>query len=268
MSSFITRQALCDDLKQLGIAPGDTLMVHAAVSRVGPLLNGPDALIGAIIDAVGEHGTLMAYADWDARYEDLLDENGTVPEQWRPHIPPYDPLCSRAIRDNGVFPEFLRTTPGAVRSASPGASVVALGAKADWLIADHALDYGYGEQSPFAKLVEIGGKIAMIGAPLDTMTIVHHAEHLADVPGKRIKSVEVPFATPQGVRWRRIEEFDTGTYLCPALDDRDYFSEIAEAYLASGAGVSGTVGRAPTVIVDAAGIVPFAVDWIENHGQA
>jgi len=268
MSSFITRKALSHDLKQLGIKPGDTLMIHAAVSRVGPLLNGPDALIGAIMDAIGEHGTLMAYADWDARYEDLLDKNGAVPEHWRLHIPPYDPLRSRAIRDNGVFPEFLRTTPGAVRSANPGASVVALGAKADWLTADHALNYGYGEQSPFAKLVEIGGKIAMIGAPLDTMTIIHHAEHLADVPSKRIKSVDVPFATPQGVRWQRIEEFDTGTYLCPALDDRAYFTEIVESYLASGAGISGTVGQAPTVIVDAAAIVSFAVDWLERHGQA
>jgi aminoglycoside 3-N-acetyltransferase len=104
----------------------------------------------------------------------------------------------------------------------------------------------------------------MIGAPLDTMTLLHHAEHLADIPGKRIKRYEVPFATLRGTEWRMVEEFDTGDPVVEGLDE-DYFATIVEAFLASGQGARGLVGLAPSVLVDAAPIAGFAVRWLEEE---
>ncbi|CAN7245324.1 aminoglycoside 3-N-acetyltransferase [Bosea sp. LjRoot90] len=266
-ASFVTRTALAANLAKLGLVSGDAVMVHAAVSRVGRLLDGPDTIIAALSDAVGPGGTVLAYADWEARYEDLVDADGRVPPQWRDHIPPFDPQRSRAIRDNGVLPEFLRTTPGARRSGNPGASLVALGAKADWFTAAHPLDYGYGEGSPLAKLVEANGKVLMLGAPLDTLTLLHHAEHLADIPGKRIRRIEVPLATPTGTQWRMIEEFDTGDPIVEGLAE-DYFAGIVTEFLASGRGRQGLVGAAPSVLVDAAAITGFGVSWLEARFES
>lgn len=263
-ASFVTRASLANDLARLGLSYGDAVMVHAAVSKVGRLLDGPDTIIAALSDTVGPNGTVLAYADWEARYEDVVDRDGRVPPEWRDHIPPFDPRRSRAIRDNGVLPEFLRTTPGALRSSNPGASVVALGAKAEWFTADHPLDYGYGEGSPLAKLVEAGGKVLMLGAPLDTLTLLHHAEHLADIPGKRIKWVEVPLATPSGLQWRMIEEFETGDPIVDGLAE-DYFAEIVTEFLASGQGRQGLIGSASSVLVDAAAITAFGVNWLETR---
>lgn len=228
------------------------------------MLGGPDTLIGALRDAVGPSGTIMAYTDWDAGYEDLLDAQGRVPDAWRAHVPPFDPATSRAVRDNGVLPEFLRTTPGALRSGGHGASVAAIGARAEWLTADHPIDYGYGPGSPLAKLVEAGGKVALIGAPLGRMTLLHYAEHLANVPGKRIKRVEVPFARDGAVEWRMIEEFDTADPVLAGFAD-DYFATIVGDFLATGQGKRGLVGDAPSVAVEAAAITAFAVDWIERN---
>jgi len=263
--AFRTRAGLRDDVERLGINSGDIVMAHAAVSRVGRLLNGPDALIGALVDATSPGGTVVAYTDWDARYDQLLDPDGRVRESWRPHVPPFDAAASRAAREHGVLPEFLRTWPGARRSASPGASVAALGARADWITADHPLDYGYGEGSPLARLVSIGGKVLMIGAPLDTMTLLHHAEHLAQIPGKRVIRYEVPLARSSGgVEWRMVEEFDTADPVVEELDD-DYFGTIVRAFLASGEGIEGMIGAAPSVLVEAAPITAFAVDWLERR---
>jgi aminoglycoside 3-N-acetyltransferase len=264
MTEFITRAALAEDLRRLGLASGDTVMVHAAMRKVGELLNGPDALIDALLDATGPGGTILSYTDWDARYDELLDSDGRVPPEWREHIPPFDPARSRAIRDHGVLAEFIRTTPGARRSRNPGASMSALGAKAEWLTADHPLDYGYGEGSPLAKLVESHGKVLMVGAPLDTMTLLHHAEHLAKIPGKRIRRLEVPFATPRGTEWRMIEEFDTSTPIVDGLPD-DFFATIVRDYLATGGGREGLIGHAPSVLVDATVITAFAVHWLEQR---
>jgi aminoglycoside 3-N-acetyltransferase len=263
-SRFLTRADLRADLEQLGLRPGDAVLAHGALSKVGRLLNGPDAVIGALLDAVSPGGTVLAYTDWDARYDELLDPDGRVPDRWRSHIPPFDARASRAIRDNGALPEFLRTTPGALRSGNPGASVAALGARAVWFTDDHPLDYGYGPGSPLAKLVEAGGKVVMIGAPLDTMTLLHHAEHLADLPGKRVIRYEVPLATGHGVEWRTVEEFDTGD---PVVDGfaEDYFAEIVRDFLASGRGARGVVGEAESVLVDAPEVCAFAVTWMEKH---
>jgi len=261
---FSTRRHLQDQLRALGLGPGDAVMVHAAMRRVGPLLNGPDALIGAIRDVVGSNGTLLCYVDWDACYDDAADEEGRIPESLKPDIPPFDPRSSRANRDHGVFAEFVRTTPGALRSGNPGASVAAIGAKAKWFTADHPLDYGYGEGSPFARLVKAGGKVLMAGAPLDTISILHHAEHLARIPGKRIRRLEVPLLEDGRTRWRMIEEFDTSDPVVDGLDP-DYFRTIVEEFLSQGRGARGLVGSAPSVLVPAAEIVAFAVGWLESH---
>ncbi len=260
---FRTRSDLCADLVLLGIRPGDTVMAHAALSRVGRMLNGPDALIAALLDATSPGGTVLAYTDWDARYDELLEPDGRVAQPWRAHVPPFDAAAARAARDYGALPEFLRTWPGARRSGNPGASVAALGGQADWITADHPLDYGYGEGSPLAKLVAAGGRVLMVGAPLDTMTLLHHAEHLARIPGKRVTRYEVPFATGTGtVDWRMTEEFDTRDPVVAGLDE-DYFATIVTAFLAAGHGSQGMVGAAPSVLVDASAITAFAVDWLE-----
>ena len=261
---FRTRASLRKDIECLGVGPGDIVMVHAAMSRVGRLLNGPDALIGALLDATGPGGTILAYTDWDARYDELLDRHGRVAEPWRAHVPPFDPSASRAARDNGVLAEFIRTWPGARRSRNPGASVAAIGARADWITADHPLDYGYGEGSPLAKLVAAGGKVLMAGAPLDTMTLLHHAEHLSRIPGKRIRRYEVPFATAEGTQWRMVEEFETSLAVVPGLAD-DCFATIVEDFLATGRGVQGHVGDAPATLVEAEAITAFAVEWLERR---
>lgn len=248
---------------QLGLQAGDCVMVHAAMRRVGPLLNGPDALIGALLDVVGPEGTLASYVGWDSVHEDLLDADGRVLATWRDHVPGFDPLKSRAVRMNGILAEFIRTTPGALMSGNPGASVVAIGRLAGWITADHPLDYGYGEGSPLAKLVEAGGRVLMVGAPWDTMTLLHLAEHRARLAGKRVIRFETPFAGDGGVQWRFQEEYDTSEPVVDGLPE-DVFERIVRAFVAEGGGMQGPVGQAPALLVDAQAVLGFAVGWLER----
>jgi aminoglycoside 3-N-acetyltransferase len=253
-----TRLSLSRDFAALGVAPGDDVFVHAALRALGPVVGGADTVLDGLRDAVGETGTVLGYCDWQ------LDEAARDDPALRPFVPPFDPLRSRAIRDNGFWPELLRTTPGALRSASPGASCAAIGARAAWYVADHALDYGYGPASPFARLAEAGGKVLMLGAPLDTMTLLHHAEHLADIPNKRVIRYEAPILVDGQPAWRWFEEFDTSQPVVEGLAD-DYFAEIVTAYLASGEGHEGQVGAARAVLVSARPMLAFAVSWLERR---
>ena len=252
-----TRQSLGSDLRAVGLGPGDAVLVHAALRKVGPVVGGPDTILEAMRDVVGPEGTILGYTDWQ------LEDDERDDLALRPHIPAFDPLRSRSTRDNGYWPEMLRTTPGAVRSGNPGASMAAIGGRAAWFTADHALDYGYGAQSPLGKLVEARGKVLMLGAPLDTMTILHHAEHLADFPNKRVIRYQAPLLIEGVPTWRSFEEFDTSNP--PGGMPDDYFATVVEAFLATGEGKRGTIGEASSVLVPADGIVAFGVRWMEEQ---
>lgn len=261
--AFITRAVLRHDLRRIGIKAGDTVMVHAAMGRVGPLLNGPDALTGALLDVIGPDGTMMVYTSWDSMHDDLLDDEGRVLPEWRDHVPGFDVAASRAVRMNGIIAEFVRTTPGARRSGNPGASVAALGRLADWITADHPQDYGFGPGTPLAKLVETDGLVLMVGAPWDTMTLVHHADHLADLPDKKLVRYEVPFATQRGVEFRFMKEFDTTEPVVDGMPEK-YIEQIVEAFVARGNGRQAMIGRAPSLLVEAKPMCAFAIGWLEH----
>ena len=105
-------------------------------------------------------------------------------------------------------------------------------------------------------------KTLIIGATLDHMTLLHHAEHLAQFEPKRIRRYESPLLIDGETVWRTFEEFDTSDPPDGMADD--YFATIVEDFLATGKGKRGTVGAAPSVLVKAKEIVPFAVAWIER----
>ncbi len=262
LPDYRTRASLRADLTQIGINQGDTIMVHAAMSAVGPLLNGPDAFSNALLYVIGSEGTMLVYTSWDSVHDDFLDDAGRVVPEWREHVSAFDAHGSRAVRMNGVIAEFVRTMPGALRSANPGASVAAIGRRAEWITADHPHDYGYGEGSPLSKLVEVGGRVLMVGAPWDTMTLIHHADHLAKLPDKRIRRYEVPYTGSKGTDWRFIEEFDTTEPVVAGLPE-NYIEQIVTAYVNCGGGRQGKVGLAPSLLVDAQPMLAFAIAWLE-----
>ena len=55
----VTRDQIGSDLRQLGIAPDDILLVHSSLSALGRVEGGADAVIDAILDVLGAKGTLL-----------------------------------------------------------------------------------------------------------------------------------------------------------------------------------------------------------------
>jgi aminoglycoside 3-N-acetyltransferase len=258
-----TRASLADDLRALGVRVGATVMAHTAFRSVGPVVGGPDALIDALLDTVGADGTVVSYQDWEVG-ADVWGDDGSVTEELRAHMPAFDPTTARAARTHGIFASTFGTRQGVRKSVNPGACIAALGSRATELTDGHPLDYGYGAGSPLERLTMVGGQVIMIGAPLDTMTLLHHAEHRADLPGKRRVRIEYPLVGAEGEKtWRWIEEFDTSRPVVEGLPD-DYFATVVADYLAQGSGSKGLIGGATAVLVDAEAVTAFAVAWLET----
>ncbi len=248
-----TRWSMQFDLKQLGVREGDVLMVHSGLRALGPIRGGAAELVRALLEAIGPQGTLVAYVDFEPFFDtDDEDEVARMPE--------FDPLTARAALDHGVLHETIRTWPGALRSAHPDAGVVAIGARARWFVEEHTFSYGYGPGTPFEKVLQAGAKVLMLGAPLDTITLLHYAEHWARIPDKRV--IRYRRLMPGG-RWVDFEEFDTGDPVSEKLP-ANCFELIAEDFLRSGRGVDGKMGAGRAVLFDAQELVDFGIAWIER----
>lgn len=244
-----TRASLRSDLARLGVAPGNLLMVHAAIRSLGPVTGGVNTVIHALLDAVGPTGTLFAYVDFEPFFED--DDSD--------EIPVFDKRIAHAARDHGILHETLRTWPGTLRSDHPDAGVVALGPLAPWLTSDHPFQYGYGTGTPFEKALQSGVRVLLLGAPLDTVTLLHYAEHQARIPGKRIHRYR---RLMPGPAWIDFEEFDTADPVHSALPG-NCFEQIVESYLAAGNGATGHIASALSALLEGPALVQFGIDWLE-----
>src|SRR5688572_29536980 len=102
-----SRQALAAAFRALGVAAGDTVMLHASIRAVGAVAGGPDQIHLALKDALTPAGTLMMYASCPEHYDEVGRGNLTA-EQERELLdvlPAFDPLTARSARDNGALVE-------------------------------------------------------------------------------------------------------------------------------------------------------------------
>lgn len=263
-----TRTEITTDLRQLGVRTGDLVMVHASLKAVGAVKGGPTAIVGALLDAIGSSGTLMGYASWDrSPYEETL--NGVrMADEARRTWPPFDPATARTYPGFGLLNQFLVEAPGARRSAHPDASMVAVGPLSQTLIEPHRLGQALGNGSPIQRFVELRGKVLLLGAPLNSVTALHYAEAIADIPGKRRVTYEMPLLGPNGETvWETAEDFDTNGILdrFAVAGQADAVETIANAYVATSRHRSGTVGDAFCHLFDARDIVSFGVAYLESR---
>ena len=105
-----------EDLRELGVQAGDTLMVHASMRKVGG-----DArdLVAAIDEAVGEQGTWMMTLGAEDEWSWVNERPEEEREELLRGSPPFDKETVRAEKDVGVLAEVFRTTPGTVVSDHP-----------------------------------------------------------------------------------------------------------------------------------------------------
>lgn len=254
----ITSSQLSADLSALGLRPGNAVMLHASVRAVGKVMGGPNVILQALHDGLGAEGTLMMYAGWEDIPDFVLDLPAELRQVYYDEHPPFDPAVSRAVRENSVLAEFLRTWPGTMRSQNPEASIIALGKEASWIVEDHSLHYGYAAQSPFARLIQLRGQVLLLGAPLFTVTLLHHAEALAKMRHKRVIHYQCPILRDGKKVWVDLEDYDTGE-----THDEYRFEEIMQDYFSSQDIRPGKVGEAESFLLDAAELTAFAVRWLE-----
>jgi aminoglycoside 3-N-acetyltransferase len=254
----VTVDSLVADLRDLGVEPGGTLLVHSSLSALGWVAGDAQAVVDALRAAVTEAGTLVMPTHTPQYTDPAGWSNPPVPDGWPERIrearPAYRP-ASTPTRGMGAIPECFRTYPDVRRSAHPTYSFAAWGADADAVVDDHRFANAMGEGSPLARVYDRDGDVLLLGVGHDVNTSLHLAEYRADIDPPRItreapvlrdgKRVRVPFGDI---------ETDTGD-----------FRTVGGAFESRASVAHGTVGAAGSRLVDQPALVDFATDWFEEH---
>jgi len=253
----ISRDRLAEDLRSLGLARGRDVLIHSALSTLGPLEKGAETLVGAIMDVAGPEATLLAPA---------YPMPGTMHE-WMLMPEPFNVEETRSRM--GAFTEYLRKLPGARRSAHPTHSMAAYGPRAQEYTAEHHLGgTPTDSRSPFHKHVENDGQIVCIGTGVGKITSYHVIEDcMAAFP------IAVYLDKPES----KVVEFGDGRRVTvttrvnnPALSPWrvDNFKpkemEIYRRLISEGVAREGKVGLAVSHIMDAKDLFAATRRWAEQ----
>jgi aminoglycoside 3-N-acetyltransferase len=255
-----SRAQLAIDLHALGLTSGDIVMVHASVRAVGKVAGGPDEIHLAIKDVIGSEGTLFMYASCPDYVDDVGRGNLTAEEEKEilEKLPAFDANTARSARDNGALVELLRTYPGSRVNQHP-ARFVAWGKQTDYLFSRQPWSYAFGHSSALERFVELRGKILLLRSDHDSTTFLHYAEHIADIPDKRVARFKVPVLENGRRVWREMEEFDTSSQgVHPNWPDR-FFAKLVDGFLAETGNRGGGVGDALSHLIDARGLLAYSL---------
>jgi aminoglycoside 3-N-acetyltransferase len=264
----VTFSRMSDDLRASGVRRGTILMLHTRMSAIGWVVGGAETVVRAVLEALGPDGTLVAYTGWNDNPFELEGWPSDWKDSYLRELPAYDPMVSQPARDNGRVPERIWTWPDSVRSAHPEANVTAIGRQASWLVSDQPDDFPQGAGSPLAKLVEAEGQVLMLGAPLSTITLLHHSETLAEGREKRFVTYRMPVLVDGRTEWRTYRDIDTtarGAFPYEDFFAEDAFEVIGREALAAGCGRTGLVGSAVSYLFEASALTRFGIEWIEEH---
>ncbi len=253
-----TRASLAVNLRRLGVSPRGVLLVHASLSAIGWVSGGAQAVVEALLDAVGPTGTLVMPAHSTQLSDPAGWEDPPVPARWhdaiRASLPAYDPYRT-PTRSMGAIAELFRVWPGAVRGTHPTLSFAALGPEAERIVGGQPLADPLGEDGPLGRLCTLGAQVLLLGVGHDACTALHLAERRAWPDGPRADE-GAPMLVDGERQWVRWQAPRLGTDLFPA---------IGRELEASGLVSIGLVGSASCRLMPVAAAVDAAVQrWRER----
>ncbi|MCB0192474.1 MAG: AAC(3) family N-acetyltransferase [Anaerolineae bacterium] len=255
----LTVDSLTEHLRRCGLAESQTVLVHTAMSKLGWVVGGAEAVILALLGVVGADGTIMMIANSTGNTDPAEWQHPPVPESWwqtiRDHMPAYNPLTS-PTRGLGVVPELFRTWPGVIRSAHPAFSLAALGPQAKYLMAEHPLSDDMGDRSPLGKLYELDGYVLLLGVEHWNNTSLHLAESRANYPGKKMVPGGSAMLVDGRRQWVTYESMDINT---------DDFGELGAAFDNAHDIAVQQINDAPVRFFKQRLVVDFAVTWMERN---
>jgi aminoglycoside 3-N-acetyltransferase len=239
----VSAGAIADGLSHVGVGTGDIVIAHSSLRSFGWVSGGAEALIDALLTAVGNTGTVcmptLSYGDYGPA---------------RPP-PPFDPATTPSIV--GRAAEAFRTRPGVARSLHPTHSLAALGPSAEALVVGHEAELTpCGPGTPWRRLADKRAKVLLLGVGTRVCTLFHGPEAEVELEARCWPPVPCRLATPAG---ERIFHLRLHRPYRGAVSNRARLRPVLER---NGLLRETRIGSASVLVLDAAGLWDLSVSLL------
>ncbi|HOP09288.1 MAG TPA: AAC(3) family N-acetyltransferase, partial [Candidatus Methanofastidiosa archaeon] len=231
------------------------LFVQSSLSSIGWVCGGAVAVIQALLNTIGDEGTLVMpcmSSDWS---DPSRWENPPVPMGWwdiiKDCMPPFDKDVTPA-RKMGAVANAFRCWPGVVRSDHP-ISFIAGGKHSRYVVEGQPLSFPMGAGSPLERCCEMDGYGLLIGT--ERNTTLHLAEYRACFTKKTVKN-GVPMIRNGRREWCEYEEYE---------DYTEHFPKILSEFSGTGRCKMGMIGNAKSHLFKQSDIVDYGKEWFERN---
>lgn len=222
-------------LKEMGVRPTDTLLVHSSMKAIGDVVGGAEGVIDALMAYLKPGLLIFPTLTW----RQINAENNI-----------FDPLNEPACI--GLLPNLFLKRPGVIRSWHPTHSVAAYGADAvTYTAGEEQRDTPCSRQGCWGKLIDRSAKILFLGCTLKSNTFLHGVEEWNHVPNRISQTYQnLKIRLPDGTLFDR----PMRRHYAPGLSISIHYDKVEAAFLAAGIAHRGHFGDAACTICDAVGM--------------
>ncbi len=231
-----TYQSITQDIINLGIKPYDKIAVHSSMKKIGETEGGGDTVLDALCDYLGAEGLLMLPCHtWGN-----IEEYGNIFHQDMPS-------------NLGLLPNLFRVRNGVHRSLHPTHSVCAFGQNAEEFVQGELGSRSYcSPKSCYKKLMDMGGKILLMGVTLTKNTFFHGIEEWITDNHDWFEETPKLFR----VRLENGDLVDNPVYFTK-MDTSEYFDKAMDLVLGEASTKVGKIGNADCILMDCQKIYPI-----------
>ena len=232
----VTFDRIVRDLRDMGIRPGELLLVHSSLKSIGHVEGGAQTVARTLVEAVSPGGTVFLPTFNFGQH-------------------PWDPATTPSIV--GAITEAFRHLPGAQRSLQCTHPVSAIGPRAAEILAGHEHTHPFAVDSPLGKLWKLDARVLLIGCGHNSSSMIHIAEEAENV------------AYLKRTRVQTIIDGDRSYEVTVRRPGRSNgFYKIDGPLRARGAIIDGRIGEAPSMLMRAADIVETARQMLRDDPQS
>lgn len=239
-----TKSDIMNGIRDIGIAPTDTLLVHSSMEAIGEVEGGADTVLDAFSEYL-ENGLLIFPTHTWARMNAEYNIYHVLTE----------PSCV------GLLTNLFMKRPNVIRSWHPTHSVAAYGVNAEEFISGEEFsDTPCPRNGCWGKLYDRKAKILFLGCSLKRNTYLHGVEEWNHI-NNRLTEHLFPYKimTPEG----KLIDRPMHGHHNPVGDISQHYDKMLEPFLYKRIAKRGVIGDASSVLCDAAGMAELTSSLLQ-----